>query len=130
MRLRSTELPDGRPNSEFRKMETPGLRPGSTTNRQRRSRPQPCKHCAALVRRKRIPASSKRRKMHLVGARVKEIALMREHAISPSGEWSKTNMAAVRRAELHFAAPVKPLHDAGQRATTRWPHRSQSLCPL
>src|SRR4029077_1532129 len=83
IRLRSTELPDGRPNSEFRKMETPGLRPGPTTNRQRRSRRQPCKHCAASVRQKRIPASSKRRKMHLVGARVKEIARIRERAISP-----------------------------------------------
>src|SRR2546423_13638089 len=110
MRLRSTELPDGRPNSEFRKMETPELRLGSTTNRQRRSRPQPCKHCAALVRRKRIPASSKRRKMHLVGVRVKEIALMREHAISPSGrDRSETDIPARAPSEVALRCRAQSL---------------------
>jgi hypothetical protein len=39
---------------------------------------QLCKHCAVSVLRKRIPASSKRRKVHPVALRVKEIALMRD----------------------------------------------------
>jgi len=45
--------------------------------------------------------------MHLVGARVKEIALMREHAISLSSGTVEDNMLSVRRAELPFAVASK-----------------------
>ena len=45
-----------------------------------------------------LPASSKRRKMHPVGARVKEIAFMRKHAVPP-GKGSVT-------AEIQTFLPV------------------------
>jgi len=50
--------------------------------------------------------------MHLVGARVKEIALMRERAISPSSGMVEDKHAV--------GAPLTPLQ-------TRWPHRRKPM---
>src|SRR5882724_3516194 len=74
-RWRQALLQGGSPNWEFPRMEIPASLPERPASQQPRRQPQPCKHYVALVRRKRIPASSKRRKMHPIVTRVKEIAL-------------------------------------------------------
>src|SRR5437588_8969868 len=45
------------PNSESRRMERPGWRFGSPATPPRHKRPQPCKRCAASVRRKTFGGS-------------------------------------------------------------------------
>src|SRR6266576_4778095 len=44
--------PAERSNSGFRKTEIPASQLESATRRQQRTRPQPCKHCAASARRR------------------------------------------------------------------------------
>src|SRR5207245_8910244 len=44
--------PDALPNSEFRRTEKSDSRPASAATRRHRTRSQPCKHCAALTRRR------------------------------------------------------------------------------
>src|SRR5437879_4964577 len=49
--------PAEQPNSGFRRMEIPASRLESATTRQPHMRPQLCKHCAALARRRSYRSS-------------------------------------------------------------------------
>jgi hypothetical protein len=56
--------------------------------------------------------------MHLVGARVKEIAFIREHAISPSSGMVEDKHAVGAPSGVALRCVSKALNDAGQRVKT------------